>query len=680
MNKKRELEIYRQNFRFIYKDQTLHKICDNYIMHIETMISNHGMQNTITFHKEVLRFMQQSCMDQDTTFNHNEMWTKMSQGYPRFLIKGLRTPMKQLMKTLRFRQGLLTICNSYKLLKAPISYDVSTITQVNPKVHTSEYAELIDSISSNFEEFLKIRKIEKFQLNSSHNPIFVTPKASAQGANALGYTSILDAIASLESGIIFVQTEIAKMVFTTDALKMWNKLYSDSLSEREPDKEYTDKTGRLHFLQEGGGKTRVICIPDIWTQTVLKPIHDYLMTILKKFPCDGTFSHPNISKRVRKFTKTGKLTCFDLKAATDRMPVDLQVKVLEKLLPRRLSLLWKSLLTDRDVHYPGGTLRYAVGQPMGMLSSWAAMAITHHAIINYCKKDKSFYAVIGDDMAIASKSGAERYEEVLDRLGMEISKDKSIKSSNSTNLGEIAKRLFINGGEISPIPPDILVKSTGNLIGYLEFIRVFSERFHHSDPGGFSDSEYRNVLELLFHNSKFQDDYDAHVLLTCPALEHYKVLPPIPPLSGIRSPWRMDFPVRRVLNDLDRFQLEEANQKTNEKVMQLDTSFNPSAFSESTKLRKSPLYNAYKIQHKKDLLAVLKKINTTYIDEEADGFAEGPIRDLRDILSYPNPLNNGVSEIYLSKRKLRIRNTHSLIQRFLDKNPMYRNPTYKPKG
>jgi hypothetical protein len=253
---------------------------------------------------------------------------------------------------------------------------------------------------------------------------------------------------------------MASMVFTKQAFDQWESLFQESLSLRSPDEHYTDMTGRLHFLQEGGGKTRVICIPDIWTQTVLKPIHDYLMMILKRFPCDGTYSHNLIAKRVRKFTRTGALNCYDLKSATDRMPVDLQMKVLENLLPENLSAVWKTLLVDRDFHYPGGQLRYAVGQPMGMLSSWAAMAITNHAIINYAKTSR-FYAVIGDDMAIASKNGTEKYEKVLDELGMEISKGKSVISTSTHNLGEIAKRLFINGAEISPIPPDILIKSTG---------------------------------------------------------------------------------------------------------------------------------------------------------------------------------------------------------------------------
>jgi hypothetical protein len=676
MKMKRELLFYKQNFRSIYKDQALLTICDNYLKNITAMISNHGVNQTIIFHKELLRFMQQSCMDQETTFSQNIFWMKMRDGFPSFLIKGIKKPMSQLMKDIRFRQGLLTICNVYKTLKAPVSYDVSTITRVNPMSQTVRYVELIDDIAFHFKDFLKARKITPFELNSARNPIFVTPKASAQGPNAIGYTSVLDAIACHDSGIHETQKLIAKSVFTDEAYNQWESLFLESLSLRNPEEKYTDMTGRLHFLQEGGGKTRVICIPDIWTQTVLKPIHDYLMGVLKRFPCDGTFSHPRLAKRVRKFTKTDALNCYDLRAATDRMPVDLQVKVLENLLPGNLSTLWKTLLVDREFHYPGGQLRYAVGQPMGMLSSWAAMAITNHAIINYAKTSR-FYAVIGDDMAMASKNGTERYEKVLDDLGMEISKEKSILSTPKHNLGEIAKRLFIDGAEISPIPPDILIKSTGTLVGFLEFIRVFSEKLHHSDPGGFSDSEYRTILEQLFQNSKFKNDYDAHALLTCPALEHFPVLPPIPPLSGIRSPWRTDQAVMRLRVDLDRFQLEEANQRVNQKVFELEPSYNPSGWVESTKLRKSPLYNAYRTLHKKDLLLVVRRINTCYIDGEDDSFADGLLQDLKDILSYPSPINDGVSEIYLSKRKLRLRNTQGLIHRFLEKNPFYWNPDYK---
>jgi hypothetical protein len=51
-------------------------------------------------------------------------------------------------------------------------------------------------------------------------------------------------------------------------------------------------------------------------------------------------------------------------------------------------MLWKSLLVDRDYilsdpSFEGGSdsFRYAVGQPMGALSSWGMLAVCHHLIV-----------------------------------------------------------------------------------------------------------------------------------------------------------------------------------------------------------------------------------------------------------------------------------------------------------
>lgn len=39
----------------------------------------------------------------------------------------------------------------------------------------------------------------------------------------------------------------------------------------------------------------------------------------------------------------------------------------------------------------GNSYRYAVGQPMGGLSSWAGLAITHHWILQYCSHQLGNY-------------------------------------------------------------------------------------------------------------------------------------------------------------------------------------------------------------------------------------------------------------------------------------------------
>lgn len=62
-------------------------------------------------------------------------------------------------------------------------------------------------------------------------------------------------------------------------------------------------------------------------------------------------------------------------------------------------------MIERDFEYDNKRVRYATGQPMGLYSSWATFALTHHVLIGYAafrKGIKSFfkYAVLGDDVVI----------------------------------------------------------------------------------------------------------------------------------------------------------------------------------------------------------------------------------------------------------------------------------------
>lgn len=63
------------------------------------------------------------------------------------------------------------------------------------------------------------------------------------------------------------------------------------------------------------------------------------------------------------------LHSFDLSAATDRLPLEVQVQVLNQL-ATGLGNAWKSLL-DFTWLSPNGkqVIRYSVGQPMGAYSS-----------------------------------------------------------------------------------------------------------------------------------------------------------------------------------------------------------------------------------------------------------------------------------------------------------------------
>lgn len=87
--------------------------------------------------------------------------------------------------------------------------------------------------------------------------------------------------------------------------------------------------GKLSFLKEPAGKVRVVAILDGWTQMILSGLHATVGSILKEIPQDGTFDQGKPIELLPK--KESLVYSFDLSAATDRLPIDLQVQVISLL-------------------------------------------------------------------------------------------------------------------------------------------------------------------------------------------------------------------------------------------------------------------------------------------------------------------------------------------------------------
>lgn len=99
------------------------------------------------------------------------------------------------------------------------------------------------------------------------------------------------------------------------------------------------------------------------------------------------------------------------------------------------------------------TLRYAVGQPMGFLSSWTTFALTHHILVRSIFKflgSQPRYWMNGDDVVIGDKGAADRYRLAMDLLGIEISLSKSVLSDDGRSF-EFSKRRVQDGRDISPL-------------------------------------------------------------------------------------------------------------------------------------------------------------------------------------------------------------------------------------
>lgn len=44
------------------------------------------------------------------------------------------------------------------------------------------------------------------------------------------------------------------------------------------------------MVEEGGGKRRLFAIGNYINQRLLRSYHDWLMAVLRRIPCDGTFN------------------------------------------------------------------------------------------------------------------------------------------------------------------------------------------------------------------------------------------------------------------------------------------------------------------------------------------------------------------------------------------------------
>lgn len=127
---------------------------------------------------------------------------------------------------------------------------------------------------------------------------------------------------------------------------------------------------RIIGIPDLEGKTRVIAILDYWSQTALRPVHQFLFQVLRLIPQDMTFNQGSFLDHVKSWGEGCTLYSIDLTAATDRFPVRLIQMVLEGHFGRNFAESWRDVMTGYPFLAPGGErVHYSVGNPMGAMSS-----------------------------------------------------------------------------------------------------------------------------------------------------------------------------------------------------------------------------------------------------------------------------------------------------------------------
>lgn len=211
--------------------------------------------------------------------------------------------------------------------------------------------------------------------------------------------------------------------------------------------------GKLAIKLEAAGKIRVFAISDFWTQQIMLPLHISLFEVLKGHTSDATFDQEG---KVKSFMEKGHtyVASFDLKSATDLIPIQLYEFVLGEWTTPAHAKAWSDILTKRDYFYKDSPYRYNRGQPMGTLSSWASLAMVHHFLIFLSAKRVGIsnfrdYLVLGDDVVIANKAVAESYQAVCSDYGITIGLAKSFISE--IGMFQFASQNILKDQNISPI-------------------------------------------------------------------------------------------------------------------------------------------------------------------------------------------------------------------------------------
>lgn len=237
-----------------------------------------------------------------------------------------------------------------------------------------------------------------------------------------------------------------------ETLSSWYKTAWENDFKSEGKKEWEMINGKLSIVKDPELKLRVIAMVDYHSQFALRPIHDGLLNLLRKLPCDRTFTQDPLNDW---WPSQDNFHSLDLSSATDRFPIQLQEKLLSYIYKDgKFAASWASLLVGRAYWHEGKPYTYSVGQPMGAYSSWPAFTLTHHLVVAWCaflanRIHFNQYIILGDDIVIKDDKVAHNYRKIMARLGVEISVAKTHVSKDTY---EFAKRWFQGGIEITGVP------------------------------------------------------------------------------------------------------------------------------------------------------------------------------------------------------------------------------------
>lgn len=236
-----------------------------------------------------------------------------------------------------------------------------------------------------------------------------------------------------------------------------------------------ESPGRLAYTTDSGaGKRRVFAIGNFFFQRTLRPLHDFIMKVLRRIPMDGPFDQVRPLDRLR---CSIQVYSYDLKSATDRWPLWYQlcivftlfgpfvsdyIRFLYRLVP--FDVPFMKWMSPKRLALEGGYFPafFRTGQPLGYYASWPLFTLSHYYLVWWCAEQvypsKRFtrYAILGDDICIADSKVAKVYRDALETLKVQVSLPVS-----EIGCAEFAKKFRVRGltVDLSPVSFQNLLNS-----------------------------------------------------------------------------------------------------------------------------------------------------------------------------------------------------------------------------
>lgn len=489
------------------------------IPHLNTVLKTQGTRGLVLRLKNSMLLIQQYVAGDPSPGHRFGHPVRTTHGLPKWLPLHSRSAIRQgSKKVLRFWLSILYI---YKVIEMPykLSDAVKTILTpalvVTPKVQSlmDSYREFLDTVF--VPEILGgVLPIPKHEEGQFFTPVSAGPNGApavnkvAEDAAALTEQHLLSkkesdggtASKSIIQKIISLAMSFDIPLEVYDITDLGNRTIEARNDNNDPGFKVKPPKrllhSRVHILGEAAGKLRPVAIFDIFSQRVLKPLHDSLFTALKGIPQDGTHSQTNLMAWLKAQANTVwkgyTWSSLDISAATDSIPVQLYKILITSVYgggSKAIAIAEEAidLMVDRDftVTFDKSTgakeslltsvpetVRYGRGQPMGCLGSFALLALWNNSWVQFAAwmvtgKVHTSYGVTGDDVVIAESNPdtpiGKMYLDLCQCFGIPISLTKSFISSRLFNF---LSRTWFEGEEISPtsIKEDIHVRDSSSRV------------------------------------------------------------------------------------------------------------------------------------------------------------------------------------------------------------------------